>query len=1213
LTAAAPGRSAQTPFPTPSQLGLSAATRSCCLAFLAALLLCGLAASPAAATEYKRSPRYSLTGSCEQPTGLDPIPDPGCPYLPPPAGPTARFNEPRSVAIDAYGNEYVASYANGTSAGRIDVFDEEGEFITELADPHGPKSVAIDSKGNLYVWEKVARIPSEIVRYTPTVYDGKAGNIAYDIESRFVVTTEDATPNGGVAVNNANDQLFVARGFSISVYKSKDEDPNNSLIETLSGPNIAWTNWAAIDAQRGRLYASFCANPPFECGVVVMDLAAPHAVIEEIMGPGPGGPYEDFLSPQGWLSLAVDETSGHFFVGDLGESKNIFEFDHEFKYVRTLTEKNAFEGGNALQIAIANSPMDPTIETHRYLYVPALSSKGTAWAFEPLEKFPCALEAASVENVGETEAEASATVDPRGAECEYVLEVEVAGSGQPQLIGTGKLASNSQPTEVNAVASGLEPGTEYTLRVSVENELGGAEEEVSFTTYSDAPVSSSCPNQDLRVGAAAKLPDCRAYELVTPPDTNGHPPRGVGTPANFSAPQASPSGEALSFIIEGGPLPGFEGTGSFDGDPYLTTRDPLAGWTTTAAGPNGTESDGIHPGSTSADQRYSFWGAGELGSKVVAPGENNYVNYPDGHSELVAIGTAGTDPRARGMFITENGTHIVLQTVNLGSLKAKPLEPNSPPEGTTAVYDRTPDGVTHVVSLLPPDDKTPEAGQNADYLGASPDGEGIAFRIGTTTLYLRLHNAESFQIGTGVKFAGVSEGGERVFYVEGGDLKAFDTGSESVVEFTETGDAIPVNVANDGSRAYFLSKAVIAAAGANPNGALPQAGQQNLYLSEEGLNYRFVGTVTERDVEGDETPTKIRFDGLGLWLALLEARQPSRAPSRLDTDGSVILFQSRANLDGYDPDGAPQVYRYDSAATSLECISCLPSGLPASGGASLQSYALRDASPIPFRSSAFVPAITPDGNRAFFESTEALVASDTDGVQDVYEWEADGVGSCNRPQGCVYLISSGASARDNYLYGHSADGDDVFFTTSDVLLGRDTGGTISIYDARVGGGFAQPAERLCDGEGCKPAASAPPSVAFPAERGVGEGNFTPDRSKRCPKGKSKLKKAGKVRCVKKKKHTKRPRRPAGTSRENTRCPPGSPRSPSCSSSRASSPPAPPLRSAKSTNTPSSRSRPRSRATRPAPTPTSPSTSDSPKRKTSPTPTPRNCGSRPRRG
>src|SRR5689334_20081672 len=127
---------------------------------LALGLLWLVAAVPASAAEFppEFEPVLTLRGDCGTATVNDPIPDtvpdPSCPYLPPPAGPTARFDDPRSIAFDEYGNEYVASYAFTGVKGRIDVFDSEGKFITELPDPFGPLSLAVDSEGNLYAFEQ---------------------------------------------------------------------------------------------------------------------------------------------------------------------------------------------------------------------------------------------------------------------------------------------------------------------------------------------------------------------------------------------------------------------------------------------------------------------------------------------------------------------------------------------------------------------------------------------------------------------------------------------------------------------------------------------------------------------------------------------------------------------------------------------------------------------------------------------------------------------------------------------------------------------------------------------------------------------------------------------------------------------------------------------------------------------------------------------------
>lgn len=1086
-----------------------------------AALYLGAIVFPAAAVgdPYEFDQELSLRGNCTV-SSPDFIADPSCPYAAPPNGPSGRFSEPRSVAIDAYGNVYVASNANDGENGRIDVFDDEGLFITELPDPTGPKSIAVDSKGNLYVLEANALFEGSIVRYAPSAgYDPEAGDIEYG--SAPVLVEDVAVILGGLAIDASNDRLYA--GFKNNIREYSSAETGNTLLNTITNPKLDWSNWVAVDADRRRLFASYCQNGFEDCGVLVMDADAPYAILEEIDGSTlPAG---EFRSLKGWLSIAVDESSGHFFVDDLEQTKNIYEFDENFDYVDTTTF-SSFQGGNALQIAVSNSNLDPTAANRRYLFVPVPVSAGSLFAFSPPNEVAPKVESVEAVNISEDEAELRATVNPGGGETSYVFEyVTQAGFEETEwagatTTGTGTIPPQSSAREVIGAADGLTPGTPYRFRVVATNSKGTDEAAGFFKTYADAPISAACPNQVFRIGFSSALPDCRAYELVTPADTNGRPPKGVGFVGDrFPTLQVSPSGDAASFVTEGGSIPGTEGTGGFNGDAYRASRG-ASGWSTVRTGPTGTETTIPGPGSPSADQGYSFWYAAGEGTALINGQNAHYIRYPDGHAEPVGQGSLGVDPGAHGKFITEGGSHIIFQTENVSPEVAQQLEPDAPPTGTEVVYDRTPDGVTHTVSLLP-GNVVPPAGDDAKYLDASADGTGIAFWIQKSpserTIYLRVDNTTTYEIGENVKVAEVSADGDRIFYVRGGDLYAFDVDTEEEIPFTETGNATVVNVAPDGSRAYFISTTAIPGSGENPNGDVPQGGQQNLYSSQEGT-IDFVGTVTVRDVEGEVVGSSGKFDGLGLWIDF-HATQPARAPSRVDTDGSVLLFQSRANLAGYDSGGFAQIYRYDSDADRLHCISCIPTEAPATDDASLQSLAaVQDDRRSPFSGYGFVPNLRFDGQRAFFESTEALVSSDTDGVRDVYEWEEQGVGSCARPGGCIYLISSGHSAQDNYIYGVSRSGDDVFFTTEDVLVGTDSD-TSSIYDARVGGGFAEPTEAGCQGEGCRPTLTPAPSLTPPAKPAAGDDNVKPKPRKTCPKGKRKVKKAGKVRCVKK--HSKK--------------------------------------------------------------------------------------------
>lgn len=1090
--------------------------RNALLAMAATLLLALLFSPPSlAASSHPFNSRLSLTGDCSV-SSVDEIADPGLCPIPPgtrfgeasePDHPSGRFRLPHDVATDAYGDIYVDNGpfgSPGITEGRIDIFSPDGFFITEIPNLYNSQDIAVDSNGVLYLSKGSGN--RLISRYKPSLYEPQVGKIEYGLPPEVVLEEPSFANFIALAVNPADDHLFAETGSEILEFKSA-ADGNEPLPPIGVGVIHNGDTGLAIDSSHGRIYASDWKEGDEESRIAVMELGAPHNVLRYIEGVTT--PTGEFFGTT--LGVAVDEGTGHVFVFDPIVAK-VYEFGENGEYLDTI--EHEIEGRFGATIGVDNGPHSPNgaeSSEGRFLFVPSGSSNSHIFAFGPSTVNTPAIEATSVSGVSATEAVLHAAINPSGLPTTYSIQYttrqrfEAEGFSAAAVAGEGQLAAGDTGKAVLAGLSGLTPGTAYRFRVIATNEAGGDEAVSDFATYPESETFGGCPNEPLRSGLSSLLPDCRAYELVSPPDTNGQKPYGEGFVggAHFTTRRSSPAGDRVTFHIEGGLIPGSNGTGALGGDPYLATRGS-DGWKTAQAGPTGAETMGLSPGSSSPDQGYSFWETSTAGSAAIGENFSSYVRYPDGHSALVGRGSLGTDPEASGNLISEGGSHIVFSTTTIEGHTPQQLEPKAPVDGTTAVYDRTADEVTHVVSLLP-GNITP--GGDSSYVGASLDGRGIAFRLGGT-LYLRYNNQATYAIGGAATFAGIAEGGSRVFYLEGGNLYAFDALSNHTISFSTSGNIVPVNVSRDGTTAYFVSPSKLTNL-PNPVGVKAKAGQQNLYLSREG-QLSFVATLTELDVKGVSNG-QAEVEGLGLWTHVAGSGQLAADPSRLTSNGNVLLFESRAALTGYDPEGHSEVYRYDAPGNSLQCLSCNPTGIAASSGAHLESISSGLAEPEPLRTFDLVNNLSTDGRRAFFQSDEALVPGDVDGLQDVYEWEAQGVGSCSHSGGCIYLISSGHSFHPDYIFGASDSGEDVFFRTADQLLPLDTEATPSIYDAKIGGGFPEPVEEACEGEGCRPTLLPAPVFAAPGSEPGESGNVR----RRCPKGKVRVKRHGRAGCAKK--------------------------------------------------------------------------------------------------
>jgi hypothetical protein len=705
---------------------------------LGAALLTTLLLTPAQALAAEETHFFnatmSLTGDCSTST-LDAVEDPGCPEgAHPPAGP---FRRNEGVAVDKYGDRYVASHGPydeelkeegkdpTQNDARIDVFDPTGKFITEFGagelEAGYIRQIAVDSEGNVYAQRLTpyeAKEHNGIYLYSPTVYKPASGEIAYGTPPvRVVSATGGEAP---FAVDPANDHLFVREGTAGAEYISEYSSAatGNTLIDDTIGKvggkgTLYFVYYIAIDAAHDRVYANGQdpeAAAPKPRLVRAFSLSSPHTEVLKLTGSTT--PAGKFVSEPEFLPIAAEEETGHLFVAELALAKpKVYEFQEDGTLVSTIART-----GMKLTIgpiAVDNGSLSPT---QGYLFVPSgISAPGHSLAFEPKQVAkPPVVESVSVSAVTTEEATLRALVNPEGKPTAYRFEYtteqafEAEGFGGATLAGEGTIPASQEGIEVSANVAGLAPGTEYRFRAVAQSTAGSDELADAFATYGLTDESRECGNAALRAGASAALPDCRAYELVTPASTDGFAPVSVTSQFGIYFPtrMSSPDGNRVAFMIAGGTIPGLGGTGSRNGDPYLASRG-ADGWTTASAGPDGTETSNLLHGSVSPDQGFSFWTARDFGTAVVQPGntggerETTYVRYPDGHSELIGRGSIATDAQLEGNLISEDGGHIIFssryQNSSAGAVK---LEPNAPPDGTVAIYDRTPDEVTHVISLL---------------------------------------------------------------------------------------------------------------------------------------------------------------------------------------------------------------------------------------------------------------------------------------------------------------------------------------------------------------------------------------------------------------------------------------------------------------------------------------------------------------------------------
>jgi len=291
-----------------------------------------------------------------------------------------------------------------------------------------------------------------------------------------------------------------------------------------------------------------------------------------------------------------------------------------------------------------------------------------------------------------------------------------------------------------------------------------------------------------------------------------------------------------------------------------------------------------------------------------------------------------------------------------------------------------------------------------------------------------------------------ADGGDYVYDVSSGTLSFSNPDDSTLSPFSVAG---LVRLSDDGEYLYFASGRELAP------GAV--ADRRNLYVRHDG-GVDFIATLDDADYGVSAAPSDNSVATTDYTHAGISA------------DGTRLVFESVASLNGAVTGGRRVIYRYDAATRALTCVSCRPDGSAPQGDATL-APPTENYKPTP-------RGISDDGSTIVFTTADALVPSDSNGVDDVYE-HRDGV---------ARLVSGGTSRAASTLVGMTGDTEDIFFYTTQSLVDADVdNGLRDLYDARRGGGFATTSPPTpCQGDECQGPQQSPTPIAPPASMGLEE-------------------------------------------------------------------------------------------------------------------------------
>ncbi|HEY5044272.1 MAG TPA: hypothetical protein VII53_00260 [Solirubrobacteraceae bacterium] len=1050
------------------------------------------------------------------------------------------------IGVGPGGDVYVGD------SGRVQVFEPTGAWKENLSlasvssEEVQPTALAVNATGDVFL--SALGVEGGVVEGVRELEpNGTEKKTQFDVGSTSV---------SALAVGEGGD-LYVADssgGFHVLLYSSAGTELASFGSNTVSGAS----DGLAFSPSSGELYASESEESE-KASVWALVPPPPGPLVDsQTATPGPAGAatLEAQVNPEG------NETSYHF------EYVDETDFLASGYTAATSTPPASIGSSFEDQHAIAELTNLTPGETYHWRVVATDSATHTTTgADESFEETPAALiEGPWTEDVASTSATLAVKINPLKAKTSYRLEY---GTTIPyEHVITGDVGEGAESVVISRHVQELEPATTYHFRVVTSSLIGtiqGADH--TFATEVATLVQPTLPDgrswelvSPANMGGSVIAPFTYARQAASDGSAITYPVHGAPLGENAASNSSFAGSETLSSRGPGswhsqdinqpisppvdGELGGLIlGAGThyalFSSDLASAVVEPPSSTVLSAEGLEGTPYLG-----PATDTGY----APLITPSNTPPGTELETSNPPEFFRATRVGAAAATPDL-GHIVLASQLKLTEDAIQFGT---------GADSGSGNLYEWG-SGRLQLINRLPGTNQPTEPGGSPVELAGeastqgqvqrviSNDGRWIAWTRGNPYsvagrelykgLYLRDTVAEkSVELGGhGARYQTMSSDGSRVFFLESGELYEYNTATETQTDLTATHGAGEASagvrdtvsdVSEDGSYVYFVAKGQLA------EGAV--SGEDNLYLLHE-----VDGTWTTSliaTLSAEDEPSWNHEQGASPEFDQPELRYVS---SRVSPSGRYLTFMSGRTLTGYDnidanslpgePRHDVEVYLYDASTARLVCASCDPSGErpvgvftgrddlfvePLGNGpwsqlghphwlaASLPGWLVNTG-----HDTAYQPRYLSDSGRLFFNSPNALVPHDTNGLEDVYQYEPPGTGSCTptaatfsaRSDGCVDAISSGTSATESAFMDASETGNDVFFVSSDKLTGADNNTGYHLWDAHVCSTvepcISVPASPppCSSGDSCKPAPSSQPELFGPAPSATfsGAGNFVP--------------------------------------------------------------------------------------------------------------------------